>query len=543
MIQRRWTFLLSAAFGVAVFQAAPNTWAVSAAETPREKLQECRKINDRDERRACFRKLRASMVGSNQQAGGQRPPPQRVGGQNAGGPQRMRPPGGGPQGRPQGGPQGRPQPGYHRAGMPPRPGARARLQRIQNMSPEERRRFEERMAHRKADRERRRQIHELVRRARIAPPGSAERQRLRVELRTKYGWDFADFRQGRAEHLVRGGEIVGIDLKPANMDVAIAMGFVPVRKKHLAAAGITLHILAVPVGWETDAALVQLREADKAGSYSVNAAYGQSAYRQRGSIQQTNGGRYYAAGAKNGQAKGDSFTVGMIDTGVEVDHEYLADTKITQENFGRGETTTARDHGTAVASLIAREGNATIKVADVFSGDMAYSDAEAIVSAMDWLAGEKVGVINMSLTGPESFLVKAVTEKLLARGHVIVAAVGNEGADGPDQYPASYNGVVGVTAIDDLGDIFMHANQGAEVDYAAQGVDVWAASLEGESQFSGTSFAAPSVAAKLALTLSGPDLTRRSAALSSLEATLLDLGAPGRDPVYGLGSLPFPDLD
>jgi len=51
----------------------------------------------------------------------------------------------------------------------------------------------------------------------------------------------------------------------------------------------------------------------------------------------------------------------------------------------------------------------------------------------------------------------------------------------------------------------------------------------------GTSFAAPVVAGLLAEALREPDPHQADAALTRLSARAVDLGAPGRDPVFGLG--------
>jgi subtilisin family serine protease len=51
----------------------------------------------------------------------------------------------------------------------------------------------------------------------------------------------------------------------------------------------------------------------------------------------------------------------------------------------------------------------------------------------------------------------------------------------------------------------------------------------------GTSFAAPIVAGLLAQDLAQPDPQAAAAALARLEQGALDLGAPGRDDVFGFG--------
>jgi minor extracellular protease Epr len=81
--------------------------------------------------------------------------------------------------------------------------------------------------------------------------------------------------------------------------------------------------------------------------------------------------------------------------------------------------------------------------------------------------------------------------------------------------------VVGVTAVDGAQRIWRRATQGPHVDFAAIGVKVNVAGAE----WTGTSLATPVVAGLLA----------RGASLEALTRAARDLGAPGRDPVFGFG--------
>jgi subtilisin family serine protease len=126
----------------------------------------------------------------------------------------------------------------------------------------------------------------------------------------------------------------------------------------------------------------------------------------------------------------------------------------------------------------------------------------------------------------------ANTEAAVARGVLLVAAVGNSGPNAPVAYPAAYPSVVAATAVDASDRVFLFANRGPQVAFAALGVDVEAAA-EGDAytSVSGTSFAAPRVAAALAaLRAADP-----KAAIETLARRVRDLGAPGRDVVYGFG--------
>jgi subtilisin family serine protease len=161
-----------------------------------------------------------------------------------------------------------------------------------------------------------------------------------------------------------------------------------------------------------------------------------------------------------------------------------------------------------------------------------------LVRALDALARRDVRVINLSLAGPDNALLKTTVEAMISRGAILIAAVGNAGPRAKPLYPAGYDGVIAVTAVDKGRNAYRRANQGAHVDIAAPGVNVWtAASISGARPKSGTSFAAPFVSAAAAVLLAErPDLTpvQMAEALSGLAQ---DIGSPGKDQVFGWGLL------
>jgi subtilisin family serine protease len=167
--------------------------------------------------------------------------------------------------------------------------------------------------------------------------------------------------------------------------------------------------------------------------------------------------------------------------------------------------------------------------------------ADAVVQGLAWLAEKRVPVINISLVGPPNRLVETVVRALTARGHIIVAAVGNSGPASPVEYPAAYDGVIGATSVDREGRIQIDANRGPQVTFAALGVDVPAAALKkGYSQVTGTSFAAPMIAARFAMLMLEPIPEAAAEASAELAREAVDLGEPGRDPVFGYGLLECP---
>src|SRR5438270_6644628 len=196
-------------------------------------------------------------------------------------------------------------------------------------------------------------------------------------------------------------------------------------------------------------------------------------------------------------------TIGMIDGGV-ASHPSLGHASIEQSGFAGAPQPTG--HGTAVASLLVGSqgpfrGAATgarLLVADVYGGNRAAGSATSIVRALDWLSAKRPQVINISLVGPPNILVQRAIQIVEARGIQVVAAVGNDGPAAPPQYPASYPGVIAVTAVDAAGRALPEAGKPTHLDFAAPGADM-AAALPGNgfTRVRGTSFAAPLAAARL----------------------------------------------
>jgi subtilisin family serine protease len=124
-------------------------------------------------------------------------------------------------------------------------------------------------------------------------------------------------------------------------------------------------------------------------------------------------------------------------------------------------------------------------------------------------------------------------------GHaIVVAAAGNGVATAAPAFPAAEAGVIAVTAVDSHALPYADASRGNCVAFAAPGVRVWTPGPTPTGSYhNGTSFAAPFVTAAVAARLAGgaqPDAARITRALAS---TARDLGAPGKDPVFGWGLL------
>jgi subtilisin family serine protease len=227
--------------------------------------------------------------------------------------------------------------------------------------------------------------------------------------------------------------------------------------------------------------------------------------------------------------------MGLVDSGLDASHSVFS--TATLHRWGCADRAVPDAHGTAVASiLVSHVGETDLWAADVYCGSPTGGDIDTIVAALSWMCQHDVRVINMSLVGPKNIMLQRAIAALIARGTIVVAAVGNDGPSAAPLYPAAYVGVVGVTAVDIHHRVLIEALRGPQVMFAALGDGVSAANLKhGSSAVRGTSFAAPIVAALLARETSRSGSNAAADPISSLAKRALDLGPPGRDLIYGIG--------
>jgi membrane-anchored mycosin MYCP len=134
-------------------------------------------------------------------------------------------------------------------------------------------------------------------------------------------------------------------------------------------------------------------------------------------------------------------------------------------------------------------------------------------------------VLNLSVAGYADFPeLRSAVEYAVTRDVLVVAAVGNGQQDGAElsSFPAAYDGVLGVGAIDIDGARTATSQVGPYVDLVAPGAGVLTTTrVGGHAYASGTSYAAPFVSATAALVraawpgLSAPEVARRLLATAS----------------------------
>lgn len=329
--------------------------------------------------------------------------------------------------------------------------------------------------------------------------------------------------------LIRRRELLLVSPSDAALAAAAGLDLVTLREEAWPELDLRHVVLRVPAGLDTADALEKLRAAQPDLQADFNHLYSRS------------GDVAAGAGAAAARLTG-TVRVGLIDGGVDRRHAALR--HAAGGSFGCGGSVVPSEHGTAVASLLVGRDRgfagaaqkAELFAADVYCDQPDGGSAEEVVRALAWMARERVAVVNVSLVGPPNRLLAQGVAALVKRGHLLVAAVGNDGPAAPPLFPAAYAGVIGVTGVNASRRVLPEAAQGPQVMWAAPGADMAVArSGGGYGVARGTSFAAPLVAGLLAAQLREPDVAAAAVAIETLAASAVDLGAPGRDPVYGRG--------
>ncbi|MFB3789381.1 MAG: S8 family serine peptidase [bacterium] len=253
-----------------------------------------------------------------------------------------------------------------------------------------------------------------------------------------------------------------------------------------------------------------------------------------------------------GGIKGGGVKVGVIDTGVNYNHPDIAGNYRGGYDFVNKDSDPQDDnsHGSHVAGILAALDNSqgvvgvapkvelyALKVLNQY-GNGGYSD---IVAALEWSVTNGIQVVNLSLgsVGDPGTTVEQAFANAAAAGLVIVAAAGNQGnAEGTGDnviYPARYQSVIAVAALNPANQRAVFSSTGPAVELAAPGVDILSIQHNGPGYTtkSGTSMASPHVAGAAALLIDAG--ISSTLVRTALQLTADDLGNPGRDSFHGFG--------
>lgn len=203
---------------------------------------------------------------------------------------------------------------------------------------------------------------------------------------------------------------------------------------------------------------------------------------------------------------GSTVRVGVIDVGIDLLHPTLAGSVATGRDLVAGDNTaqdepngSASGHGTFIAGIINRIApQAEIlayRVLDTNGRGTGWAVATAMIEAVD--SGCKV--INLSLVMNEKHIaVDAAIEYARNQNVVVVAAAGNDGSN-IERFPAGDSYVLSVSGVDSVNKKPDFANYGDYLDVCAPAISLYAPFPDSSfATWSGTSFAAPIVAAQAA---------------------------------------------
>lgn len=279
----------------------------------------------------------------------------------------------------------------------------------------------------------------------------------------------------------RRGEVLLLDPGGGDLEAIRGKGYGVIEQGSIDELGVAYARLSVPAGRSLKQSLKDLRKLLPGREITADQIHFPSG----------------SASASTGRATAEALprggTVGVIDGGIAG-----SDLLAGQRGFAAG-APKANDHASAIASLLAGAGTAKIYGADVYGSDPAGGNALAIAKALGWMRGQGVPVVSISLVGPKNALLGKAIDAARAKGLIVVAAVGNDGAAAPPAYPASYPGVVAVTGVDGKGRVLIEAGKALHLDYAAPGADMTAlVPGRGRVTLRGTSYAAPLAAARIA---------------------------------------------
>jgi hypothetical protein len=243
-------------------------------------------------------------------------------------------------------------------------------------------------------------------------------------------------------------------------------------------------------------------------------------------------------------AHGANVTIAVIDSGIDVKHPELANA-IADSFDALGSKEGPHAHGTGIAGAIVSHARlmgsapeARILAIRAFGAapNGAESTSYVILKGLDHAAAHGAQIVNMSFAGPKDGLIERAIAATVAKGIVMVAAAGNAGPKSPPLYPAANANVIAVTATDAQDRLFAASNRGSHIAISAPGVDIFLPAPDEKYQMtSGTSFSAAYVSGLAALMLERNPALKPGEVRAILMKTARDLGAPGRDDLFGAG--------
>ena len=244
---------------------------------------------------------------------------------------------------------------------------------------------------------------------------------------------------------------------------------------------------------------------------------------------------------------GQGIGIAVLDTGIDREHIDLPAisggfTVIDNSDYGVDDhghgthvagTISALDNDLGVVGISPAVGLYSVKVMDA-SGKGTYA---CLINGIEWADQNNIPIINMSLGGSSySLALKNAVDVAYDNGALLIASAGNGGQSTDNVlYPARFESVIAVSAANANNGISSISSSGPSVELIAPGENILS-TLPGDKlgYASGTSMAAPHVAASAALIWSADSNLTNLEVRYLLRNTAEDLGLPKDHQGYGM---------
>lgn len=252
-------------------------------------------------------------------------------------------------------------------------------------------------------------------------------------------------------------------------------------------------------------------------------------------------------------------TVAIIDTGMSLTHPDLQANLVAGYDFVQNDTTPedGNGHGSNVGGIVGAPLNGIgvvgvapqthllpVRVLDN-SGSGSLS---GVANGIRW-AADRAQILNLSLGGTsDSSTLRDAVNYAVGKGRLVVVSAGNCGDSyyyyngcsyiNQPGYPASYDNVFTVAAVNSSDAHASFSNHGSYVDISAPGVQIYSTYKSGTYEYeSGTSQASPHVAGLAALIWAKYPSYTAAQVRSAIQNNADDLGSAGWDEYYGYGRI------
>lgn len=251
--------------------------------------------------------------------------------------------------------------------------------------------------------------------------------------------------------------------------------------------------------------------------------------------------------------RGAGVDVAILDTGIDYDHPDLkiaGGVSFAGQMVLDGSTRTTawndkEGHGTHCAGVVGALNNeiGVVGVAPEANlwavkvlGDDRSGYVSDVIQGLEWCVDHDIEIASMSFVGGYSTSLEDACAMAYQAGVLLIAAAGNNG-EATVGYPAAYDSVIAVSALDSSDRLASFSNTGSQIELAAPGTAIRSTYCDGDyTTLSGTSMACPHVAGVAALVWASPELGYNDAAsvrmrlcetaenISSLESNAIGYG-------------------